>query len=41
QLPERVRWSDGQREVFQTLQRNRGEALPAPAPADRRTWLAA
>ncbi|AOB24901.1 MULTISPECIES: MlaE family ABC transporter permease [Bordetella] len=41
QLPERVRWSDGQREVFQTLQRNRGEALPAPAPADRWGWLRA
>lgn len=41
QLPERVRWSDGQREVFQTLQRNRGEALPAPVPADRWGWLRA
>ncbi|KCV61261.1 ABC transport permease subunit [Bordetella bronchiseptica 99-R-0433] len=41
QLPERVRWSDGQREVFQTLQRNRGEALPAPAPVDRWGWLRA
>lgn len=41
QLPERVRWSDGQREVFQTLQRNRGEALPAPAPADRWGWVRA
>ncbi|WP_167382572.1 MlaE family ABC transporter permease [Bordetella genomosp. 6] len=41
QLPERVRWSDGQREVFQTLQRNRGEALPAPAPADRWSWVRA
>ncbi|CPQ76829.1 integral membrane protein [Bordetella pertussis] len=36
-----MRWSDGQREVFQTLQRNRGEALPAPAPADRWGWLRA
>ncbi|AUL45656.1 ABC transporter permease [Bordetella trematum] len=34
QLPERLRLTDGQREVFQTLQANAGEAPPAPPARD-------
>ncbi|WP_419204641.1 MlaE family ABC transporter permease [Bordetella trematum] len=34
QLPERLRLTDGQREVFQTLQANAGEAPPSPPARD-------
>lgn len=40
-LPERLRLTDGQREVFHTLQANAGEAPPARAARDPFGWVRA
>ena len=40
-LPERIRLTDGQRDVFDTLARHRGEPCPPEPPADRLGWIRA
>ncbi|MDQ8031943.1 MlaE family ABC transporter permease [Bordetella genomosp. 1] len=41
QLPERVRLTDGQRDVFDTLARHRGEPCPPEPPRDPVGWVRA
>ncbi|OZI28129.1 ABC transporter permease [Bordetella genomosp. 1] len=41
QLPERVRLTDGQRDVFETLARHRGEPCPPEPPRDPVAWVRA
>ncbi|MFJ1300458.1 MlaE family ABC transporter permease [Pseudomonadota bacterium AL_CKDN230030165-1A_HGKHYDSX7] len=40
-LPERIRLTDGQRDVFDTLARHRGEPCPPEPAADRLGWIRA